>query len=133
MEQPNVERCLESQARQKEIDLPVSPGQRIVLVSHENLLPERHMTLFWKLRFRLFPAPGITPHLPRLSSRRRGLAILRDHAGQGAVRRHRSGASRCRRSAHPTGPGLELNGVRTASISFCTKAVLPQGSHIANT
>jgi KUP system potassium uptake protein len=54
MEEPNVERYLESLARHKEIDLPVSPGQWIVHVAHENLLPAKHMTFFRKLRFRLF-------------------------------------------------------------------------------
>jgi KUP system potassium uptake protein len=54
MEDPNVERYLEAMARHKEIDLPAHPGQWIVHVSHENLLPAKHMTLFRRLRFRLF-------------------------------------------------------------------------------
>ena len=54
MEEPNVERYLESLARHKEIDLPAHPGQWIVHVSHENLLPARHMSFFKRLRFRLF-------------------------------------------------------------------------------
>jgi KUP system potassium uptake protein len=54
MEEPNVKRYLESLARHKEIDLPVSPGQWIVHVAHENLLPAKHMTFFRKLRFPLF-------------------------------------------------------------------------------
>jgi KUP system potassium uptake protein len=54
MEEPNVERYLESLAQHKEIDLPAHPSQWIVHVSHENLLPAKHMTFFRKLRFRLF-------------------------------------------------------------------------------
>jgi KUP system potassium uptake protein len=54
MEEPNVERYLESMARHQEIDLPPHPSQWIVHVSHENLLPARHMNLFRRLRFRLF-------------------------------------------------------------------------------
>jgi KUP system potassium uptake protein len=54
MEEPNVERYLESMARHKEIDLPAHPAQWSVHVSHEHLLPPRHMNLFKRLRFRLF-------------------------------------------------------------------------------
>ncbi len=54
MEEPNVERYLESLARHHEIDLPPHPAQWIVHVSHENLLPARQMNLFRRLRFRLF-------------------------------------------------------------------------------
>jgi KUP system potassium uptake protein len=54
MEEPNVERYLEELARHHEIDLPAHPRQWVVHVSHENLLPARHMSLFRKLRFRLF-------------------------------------------------------------------------------
>ncbi len=54
MEEPNVELCLEDLARHREIDLPGDPGQWIVHVSHENLLPARQMNLFRRLRFRLF-------------------------------------------------------------------------------
>lgn len=54
MEEPNVERYLESMARHKEIDLPVNPRQWVVHVSHENLLPARRLGLFRRLRFRLF-------------------------------------------------------------------------------
>jgi KUP system potassium uptake protein len=54
MEEPNVERLLEDMARHKEIDLPVDRRQWIVHVSQENLLPVRRMSLFRRLRFRLF-------------------------------------------------------------------------------
>jgi KUP system potassium uptake protein len=54
MEEPNVERYLEDMARHHEIDLPAHPRQWAVHVSHENLLPARHMRLFRRLRFRLF-------------------------------------------------------------------------------
>jgi len=54
MEEPNVERYLWDMARHKEIDLPTHPGQWIVHVSHENLLPAKRMNLFKRLRFRLF-------------------------------------------------------------------------------
>jgi KUP system potassium uptake protein len=54
MEEPNVEQYLEDMARDKEIDLPVQPRQWVVHVSHENLLPARRMSLFKRLRFRLF-------------------------------------------------------------------------------
>ena len=54
MEEPNVERHLESMARHHEIDLPAHPRQWIVHVCHENLLPARGMTLARRLRFRLF-------------------------------------------------------------------------------
>lgn len=54
MEEPNVERYLEDMARHHEIDLPAHPRQWVVHVSHENLLPARHMSLFRRLRFRLF-------------------------------------------------------------------------------
>ncbi len=54
MEEPNVELCLEDLARHREIDLPSDPGQWIVHVSHENLLPARRMNLFRRLRLRLF-------------------------------------------------------------------------------
>ena len=54
MEEPNVERYLEAMARHHEIDLPAHPRQWVVHVSHENLLPARHMSLFRRLRFRLF-------------------------------------------------------------------------------
>jgi KUP system potassium uptake protein len=54
MEEPNVELCLEDLARHRQIDLPKDPGQWIVHVSHENLLPARRMNLLRRLRFRLF-------------------------------------------------------------------------------
>jgi KUP system potassium uptake protein len=54
MEEPNVERYLESLARHKEIALPAHAGQWIVHVAHENLLPARQMDFFRRLRFRLF-------------------------------------------------------------------------------
>ncbi len=54
MEEPNVERYLEEMARHREIDLPSHPHQWIVHVSHENLLPERRMSLLRRLRFHLF-------------------------------------------------------------------------------
>lgn len=54
LEEPNVERCLESLARHSAIDLPAHPKQWIVHVAHENLLPARHMSLLRRLRFRLF-------------------------------------------------------------------------------
>ncbi len=54
MEEPNVERHLESMARHKEIDLPPHPREWIVHVSHENLLPARRMNILRRLRFRLF-------------------------------------------------------------------------------
>ena len=54
MEEPNVELCLEDMARHREIDLPGDPGQWIVHVSHENLLPARRMNLFRRFRLRLF-------------------------------------------------------------------------------
>ena len=54
MEEPNVERYLDDMARHKEIDLPAHPRQWIVHVSHENLLPDRRMGPFRRLRFRLF-------------------------------------------------------------------------------
>ena len=54
MEEPNVERYLESMARHHEIDLSPHPRQWIVHVSHENLLPGRQMNLLRRLRFRLF-------------------------------------------------------------------------------
>jgi len=54
MEEPNVERLLEEMARHKEIDLPTDRRQWIVHVSHENLVPVRHMGLLRRLRFRLF-------------------------------------------------------------------------------
>ncbi|WP_407179127.1 KUP/HAK/KT family potassium transporter [Bradyrhizobium sp. STM 3562] len=54
MEEPNVERYLESLAQHREIDLPAHPKQWIVHVAHENLLPARHMNILGRLRFRLF-------------------------------------------------------------------------------
>jgi KUP system potassium uptake protein len=54
MEEPNVERYLESLARHREIDLPAHPKQWIVHVAYENLLPARRMGLLRRLRFRLF-------------------------------------------------------------------------------
>ncbi len=54
MEEPNVERYLESLARHREIDLPAHPKQWIVHVAYENLLPARRMNLLRRLRFRLF-------------------------------------------------------------------------------
>jgi KUP system potassium uptake protein len=54
MEEPNVERYLESLARHKEIALPAHTDQWIVHVAHENLLPARQMNFFRRLRFRLF-------------------------------------------------------------------------------
>jgi KUP system potassium uptake protein len=54
MEEPNVERALAGMARLKEIDLPTDRRQWIVHVSHENLLPARPMSLFQRVRFRLF-------------------------------------------------------------------------------
>jgi KUP system potassium uptake protein len=54
MEEPNVERYLESLARHKEIALPVHADQWIVHVAHENLLPARQMDFFRRLRLRLF-------------------------------------------------------------------------------
>jgi KUP system potassium uptake protein len=54
MEEPNVERYLKEMAQHHEIDLPAHPGQWVVHVSHENLLPASHMSLFRRLRFRLF-------------------------------------------------------------------------------
>jgi K+ potassium transporter len=57
------------------------------------------------------PASGLAPRLLCLSSRRRGPAFRRDHAGQGPVRGRRS----------------------RASISFCTKAVLPPREGILQT
>ncbi len=54
MEEPNVERFLEEMARHKQIDLPTDPGQWIVYVAHENLLPARRMNVLRRLRFRLF-------------------------------------------------------------------------------
>ena len=54
MEEPNVERYLEDMARHHEIDLPPHPQHWVVHVSHENLLPARDMSLFRRLRFRLF-------------------------------------------------------------------------------
>jgi KUP system potassium uptake protein len=54
MEEPNVERYLESLARHKEIALPAHADQWIVHVAHENLLPARQMDFFRRLRFRLF-------------------------------------------------------------------------------
>ena len=54
MEEPDVERYLEDMARHHEIDLPAHPGQWVVHVSHENLLPARRMNLFKRIRFRLF-------------------------------------------------------------------------------
>ena len=54
MEEPDVERYLEDMARHHEIDLPTHPGQWIIHVSHENLLPARGMSLLKRIRFRLF-------------------------------------------------------------------------------
>ena len=54
MEEPNVERYLESLARHQEIDLPAHPRRWIVHVAHENPLPSRHMNVLRRLRFRLF-------------------------------------------------------------------------------
>jgi len=54
MEEPNVERFLEDMARHRQIDLPSDPSQWIVHVAHENLLPARSMSVFRRLRFRLF-------------------------------------------------------------------------------
>jgi KUP system potassium uptake protein len=54
MEEPNVERYLESMARHHAIDLPPHPAQWIVHVSHENLLPSPGMSPLKRLRFRLF-------------------------------------------------------------------------------
>jgi KUP system potassium uptake protein len=54
MEDPNVERYLADLARHREIDLPANPRRWIVHVSHENLLPARTMSLFKRLRLRLF-------------------------------------------------------------------------------
>jgi KUP system potassium uptake protein len=54
MEEPNVERYLESLARHQAIDLPAHPRQWIVHVAHENPLPSRHMNILRRLRFRLF-------------------------------------------------------------------------------
>jgi KUP system potassium uptake protein len=54
MEEPNVERLLEDMARHKEIDLPSDPQKWIVHVSHENLLPAKGISLFRRLRLKLF-------------------------------------------------------------------------------
>ncbi|HLG79995.1 MAG TPA: KUP/HAK/KT family potassium transporter [Bradyrhizobium sp.] len=54
MEEPNVERYLESLAQHREIDLPAHPRQWIVHVAHENPLPSRRMNILRRLRFRLF-------------------------------------------------------------------------------
>ncbi|MGO4871133.1 MAG: KUP/HAK/KT family potassium transporter, partial [Roseiarcus sp.] len=54
MEEPNVESFLEDMARHKQIDLPTEPGQWIVHVAHENLLPAKRMNVLRRLRFRLF-------------------------------------------------------------------------------
>ena len=54
MEEPNVERFLEEMARHRQIDLPTDPGQWIIHVAHENLLPGRRMNVLRRLRFRLF-------------------------------------------------------------------------------
>jgi KUP system potassium uptake protein len=55
MEEPNLERLLEGLARHKEIDLPVDPGQWIVHVSHENLMPLKKRTgCLRRLRLQLF-------------------------------------------------------------------------------
>ena len=45
---------LEEMAQHHEIDLPADRHQWIVHVSQENLLPVRHMSIFKRLRFRLF-------------------------------------------------------------------------------
>ncbi len=87
MEEPNVERFLEDMARHKQIDLPSDPGQWIVHVAHENLLPARSMNVLRRLRFRLVPvpAPGFAARLLRLWPGRRSAAFRGNHAGQGAV------------------------------------------------
>jgi len=54
MEEPNVERYLEELARHHEVDLSEHTRQWVVHVSHENLLPTKHMGLFRSLRYRLF-------------------------------------------------------------------------------
>ena len=54
MEEPNVETYLADLARHKEIDLPTNRKHWSVHVSYENLLPAKRMSLFRRLRFRLF-------------------------------------------------------------------------------
>jgi KUP system potassium uptake protein len=54
MEEPNVERYLEEMARHNEIDLPTDRHRWIVHASHENIVPVRRISLFKRLRFRLF-------------------------------------------------------------------------------
>jgi KUP system potassium uptake protein len=54
MEQPNVEQALEGMARHQEIDLSTDRRQWIVHVSNENLLPSAGMSLFRRIRFRVF-------------------------------------------------------------------------------
>jgi KUP system potassium uptake protein len=54
MEEPNVERALEGMARHREIDLPTDRRQWIVHVSNENVLPATGMSLFRRIRFRVF-------------------------------------------------------------------------------
>jgi KUP system potassium uptake protein len=54
MEEPNVELALEGMARHKEIDLSTDRRQWIVHVSNENLLASAGMSLFRRIRFRVF-------------------------------------------------------------------------------
>ena len=54
METPNVEKVLEELANRHEIDLPRNPHRWIVHVSVEQLLPARNLSLFGRLRLRLF-------------------------------------------------------------------------------
>jgi len=54
MEEPNVERALEGMARHREIDLPTDRRKWIVQVSKENLLPATGMSVFRRIRFRVF-------------------------------------------------------------------------------
>jgi KUP system potassium uptake protein len=54
MEEPNVEAVLEDMAKHREIDLPMQDNQWIVHVTVENLLPSRDMSLFARLRLKLF-------------------------------------------------------------------------------
>ena len=70
-----------------EIDLPTDPGQWIVHVAHENLLPSRRMSAAQAPALPLVPvpAPRLAARLLRLWPRRRSAAVGRDHAGEGAV------------------------------------------------
>ena len=54
LEEPNVEQALEELARHKEIDLPSDPGQWIVHVAQEHLLPGRKIGVFKRIRLKLF-------------------------------------------------------------------------------